>query len=81
MFVVLQLTGVFRDFDFLDDELETSEEMGGFGWSGDVRRQSFDNIDVRSNAVNNLPNMDSFSGSDQDLTPHESSDEDLDEVW
>ena len=71
---------MFRDFDFLDDELEMSEELGGFGWSGDVRRQSYESLDVRAITTGALRNMDSFSGSDQDLTPHESSDDELDEV-
>ena len=73
--------GVLTNFDFLNDELlESSEELAFPSWGDEDRRSSFgDSLDVRSINKSTLRDTGSLSGSEQDLTPRESSD-DEDEV-
>ena len=70
--------GVMTQFDFLNEELlESSEELAFPSWADEDRRSSFgDSLDVRSIDKAALHDMGSFSGSETDLTPRESDDDD-----
>ena len=71
-----QLTKLFTDFDFLDDELDKDTEIGSFGWTSttELATEEFSETDGRMSPESESDNLVSAGKDDEASADEEESD-------